>query len=177
MDGFVLAPAIETTSAFLADLDLCQARLQLDGRYPWIVLIPRRPSLTELEQLSAAERTMLMEETVRAGGAVRAICASSSPAHATPSSSSSLNSTSKPHVSGPPSSPWRGPIEKLNVGCLGNVTSQLHVHVVGRRRDDPSWPSPVWGHGTPSPLTPEVVAAARHAALPWLESPARSPGA
>lgn len=35
--------------------------------------------------------------------------------------------------------------EKLNVGALGNQVSQLHVHVIGRFREDPAWPGPVWG--------------------------------
>ncbi|MEI9964521.1 MAG: HIT domain-containing protein [Caulobacteraceae bacterium] len=35
------------------------------------------------------------------------------------------------------------PVEKLNVGALGNVTPQLHVHVVGRRADDAAWPARV----------------------------------
>jgi diadenosine tetraphosphate (Ap4A) HIT family hydrolase len=43
------------------------------------------------------------------------------------------------------------PVEKLNVGQLGNVTRQLHVHVVGRRRDDACWPGPVWGQGEARP--------------------------
>jgi len=34
---------------------------------------------------------------------------------------------------------------KLNIGALGNVVSQLHIHVLGRFTDDPAWPSPVWG--------------------------------
>lgn len=37
--------------------------------------------------------------------------------------------------------------DKINVGALGNVVSQLHVHVVARKKDDPAWPGPVWGHG------------------------------
>ena len=37
-------------------------------------------------------------------------------------------------------------VEKLNVGNLGNMVPQLHVHVVGRRKGDPAWPAPVWGH-------------------------------
>ena len=37
--------------------------------------------------------------------------------------------------------------EKLNIGALGNLVPQLHVHVVGRRQDDEAWPGPVWGHG------------------------------
>lgn len=39
-----------------------------------------------------------------------------------------------------------GPFDKLNVGALGNLVEQLHVHVIARRRDDPAWPGPVWGH-------------------------------
>ena len=39
-------------------------------------------------------------------------------------------------------------VEKINVGALGNIVSQLHVHVVGRRKGDASWPGPVWGFGT-----------------------------
>ncbi|WP_417668394.1 HIT domain-containing protein [Roseibium sp.] len=35
--------------------------------------------------------------------------------------------------------------EKLNVAAIGNVVSQLHVHIVARFRDDPAWPAPVWG--------------------------------
>lgn len=35
--------------------------------------------------------------------------------------------------------------DKLNIGALGNVVSQLHVHVVARYRDDDAWPGPVWG--------------------------------
>lgn len=40
---------------------------------------------------------------------------------------------------------WR-PTAKLNVGALGNVVSQLHVHLVLREPGDPAWPGPVWGH-------------------------------
>ncbi len=43
------------------------------------------------------------------------------------------------------------PCARLNVGALGNVVRQLHVHVVGRREDDAAWPGPVWGHGSRQP--------------------------
>jgi len=36
--------------------------------------------------------------------------------------------------------------DKINVGALGNVVPQLHIHVLGRFKDDPAWPKPVWGH-------------------------------
>ena len=35
--------------------------------------------------------------------------------------------------------------DKLNIAALGNVVSQLHVHVIARRRGDAAWPKPVWG--------------------------------
>jgi len=38
-------------------------------------------------------------------------------------------------------------VEKINVGALGNIVPQLHVHVVGRRKGDAAWPGPVWGFG------------------------------
>ena len=37
--------------------------------------------------------------------------------------------------------------EKLNIGALGNIVRQLHVHLVGRHAGDPAWPGPVWGSG------------------------------
>ncbi len=38
-------------------------------------------------------------------------------------------------------------VDKLNLGALGNVVRQLHVHLVGRHADDAAWPGPVWGSG------------------------------
>ena len=35
--------------------------------------------------------------------------------------------------------------DKINIAAIGNIVSQLHVHVIARRRDDPAWPRPVWG--------------------------------
>lgn len=37
------------------------------------------------------------------------------------------------------------PVDKLNVAAIGNVVEQLHVHVVGRSRDDYCWPHVIWG--------------------------------
>ncbi len=36
-------------------------------------------------------------------------------------------------------------IDKLNIATLGNIVPQMHIHVVGRRRDDYCWPGGVWG--------------------------------
>ncbi len=38
--------------------------------------------------------------------------------------------------------------DKLNIAAIGNVVSQLHVHVIARFRDDILFPKPVWGHET-----------------------------
>ena len=35
--------------------------------------------------------------------------------------------------------------DKLNIAAIGNVVSQLHIHIVARCRDDAAWPRPVWG--------------------------------
>jgi diadenosine tetraphosphate (Ap4A) HIT family hydrolase len=35
---------------------------------------------------------------------------------------------------------------KINFAAIGNVVPQLHLHVVGRKPDDPCWPAPVWGN-------------------------------
>jgi len=41
--------------------------------------------------------------------------------------------------------------DKLNIGSLGNLVPQLHVHIVGRQREDFAWPGPVWGVGEAVP--------------------------
>lgn len=138
---FILDPAFEATSAFIADLGLCQARLQTDARYPWIVLIPRVAEARELEDLSAHDRARLMDEILAAGRAVRAV-----------------------------GEALGRPVEKLNVGALGNVTAQLHVHVVGRRRNDATWPDPVWGRGAAQAFEGANEAAALAAALAALSA-------
>lgn len=51
--------------------------------------------------------------------------------------------------------------DKLNVAALGNVVSQLHMHVIVRRRDDAAWPAPVWGKHPARPYTAEQVATIR----------------
>ena len=40
---------------------------------------------------------------------------------------------------------------KLNVGALGNIVRQMHVHVIARFDTDAAWPGPVWGQGARVP--------------------------
>ena len=42
---------------------------------------------------------------------------------------------------------------KINIGALGNIVSQLHVHVVARFEGDAAWPGPVWGAGMAAPYS------------------------
>jgi|EndMetStandDraft_3_1072993.scaffolds.fasta_scaffold76203_1 diadenosine tetraphosphate (Ap4A) HIT family hydrolase len=49
--------------------------------------------------------------------------------------------------------------DKLNVAALGNVVSQLHMHVIVRKREDAAWPAPVWGKHPAKPYNPEQIAA------------------
>ena len=111
---FKADPAFDPGSIVVGDWPLCQVRLQDDARFPWLILIPRRAGLHELEDLTPAEQAVLMGEIVRAGETVRMLGEAA-----------------------------QRPVQKLNVAALGNVTAQLHVHVVGRRRDDGLWPDPV----------------------------------
>jgi len=128
--AFALDPRLERDSAFACDLALCQVRVFNDERWPWLVLVPKVEGAVELTDLSPAQRATLMEEVVRADEAVLALGATFG----------------------------RLP-EKTNVAALGNVVSQLHVHVIGRRADDPAWPRPVWNHGEPRAYGPEMALA------------------
>src|ERR1700740_1354968 len=56
------------------------------------------------------------------------------------------------------------PVGKLTVAQLGNVTPQLHIHVIGRRPDDAAWPGPVWGHGAAQAYAAEALETALKAA-------------
>ncbi|MBI6944136.1 HIT domain-containing protein [Pseudomonas putida] len=49
--------------------------------------------------------------------------------------------------------------DKMNIATLGNVVSQLHMHVIVRRRDDAAWPAPVWGKVAALEYTQEQVEA------------------
>lgn len=41
--------------------------------------------------------------------------------------------------------------KKINVAAIGNIVSQLHVHIVARSEGDPNWPGSIWGFGTSQP--------------------------
>ncbi|MBN9584821.1 MAG: HIT family protein [Afipia sp. 62-7] len=47
--------------------------------------------------------------------------------------------------------------DKLNIATLGNMVSQLHVHIIARRKTDAAWPRPVWGAVPVLPHDPQEV--------------------
>lgn len=49
-------------------------------------------------------------------------------------------------------------VDKVNIGALGNMVRQLHIHIVGRSDKDPAWPGPVWGHSPAKPYEPDEAA-------------------
>lgn len=128
-ESFQADPAFEAGSLYVTDWPLCQVRLQTDGRFPWLILLPRVEGATELEHLDPSHGQSLMAEMVRAGDLVRRLGAASGQA-----------------------------VEKLNMAALGNVTAQLHIHVVGRRRDDGLWPDPIWGRPGATALPDAILA-------------------
>ena len=34
--------------------------------------------------------------------------------------------------------------DHINVAAIGNMTPQLHIHIIGRYEKDPAWPGVVW---------------------------------
>ena len=54
--------------------------------------------------------------------------------------------------------------DKMNVANLGNMVSQLHMHVIVRRRNDAAWPAPVWGKLPAQPYNAEQLAQRRRLA-------------
>ena len=114
---FALDPRLAADTLELGDLPLSRVLLMNDGRFPWLILVPRRADLAEIVDLESGARVQLMEETALASEALRAL----------------------PEV------------DKINIGALGNIVRQLHVHVVARRIDDAAWPKPVWGAGMAQP--------------------------
>ena len=60
--------------------------------------------------------------------------------------------------------------EKINVGALGNIVSQLHIHVVARSVGDPAWPGPVWGHSDAVAYAPDALARTRDELIEAIQS-------
>ena len=47
--------------------------------------------------------------------------------------------------------------QSLNIGKLGNIVSQFHLHHIVRFENDPAWPGPVWGHSSAVNYSPQEL--------------------
>lgn len=108
---FQLDEVLEKDSHYLGKLQLCQARLVDNRNYPWIILIPMKPAITEITDLTDEDYTTLSSE-------IREI-------------TRLLQKEFGP--------------DKLNIGIIGNMVRQLHVHIVARFKNDNLFPKTVWG--------------------------------
>jgi diadenosine tetraphosphate (Ap4A) HIT family hydrolase len=111
MTRFVLDTKLHADSIEITTLPLCLVRLMNDRRFPWVILVPARLDVSEIADLAAADRALLIEEIALVSTVMRDLFRPT----------------------------------KLNVGALGNVVPQLHVHVIARFASDDVWPGPVWG--------------------------------
>lgn len=113
MQTFTLHERLKNDTFEVTDLKLCRVLLMNDESFPWLILVPMRPGVTEIHVLSKEDRALLIEEMAAAS---RAVTRAFNP-------------------------------DKMNIGALGNLVPQLHIHVVGRKKTDRAWPGPVWGSG------------------------------
>jgi diadenosine tetraphosphate (Ap4A) HIT family hydrolase len=63
LQAFELDSRLGSDSAFIANIGLCQLRLMNDSRWPWLILVPQRPDISELFDLTPLDQAMLTFET------------------------------------------------------------------------------------------------------------------
>ncbi|MBT6414588.1 HIT family protein [Candidatus Puniceispirillum sp.] len=117
--SFSLDKRLEADSLFITRHDDIQIRVMNDARYVWVLLVPEIANVTELHDLPSDKQQILMWLAASIGSDMKGNSLSSMPA-----------------------------ITKINTALIGNMVSQLHLHIVGRHPDDEAWPAPVWGVGT-----------------------------
>ena len=59
---FKIHKKFEKTTHYIADLKLCQVRLQDNGKFPWIMLIPKRKGAGQILDLNRKDQMQLMDE-------------------------------------------------------------------------------------------------------------------
>lgn len=59
---FILDPKLQADTFFIHDFPLSRLLLMNDKNYPWLILVPKKPNLVELIDLSRAEQELLLQE-------------------------------------------------------------------------------------------------------------------
>ncbi len=70
---FELHERLESDTELLAEWSLSSVLLMRDAAYPWLILVPARPRLRHLHDLSAADRQTAMNEIARASEALQTL--------------------------------------------------------------------------------------------------------
>lgn len=71
--AFTLDPRLDADTFPVGDLDLCTVRLMDDARFPWLILVPRRPGLADLVDVTDEDAAAASEEIRRASRVLRAL--------------------------------------------------------------------------------------------------------
>jgi diadenosine tetraphosphate (Ap4A) HIT family hydrolase len=71
--GWSLHPQLDRDTASLGDLPLSRVLVINDANYPWLLLVPRRPDLTEVIDLDEVAQAQLMTEVTRVARALREV--------------------------------------------------------------------------------------------------------
>ncbi|TXR49951.1 HIT family protein [Phyllobacterium endophyticum] len=70
---FELDSKLAADTFSIARLGLCDLRLMNDCRWPWLILVPMRPSICEIHELTPLDQTMLTFEAGIAAQALKAV--------------------------------------------------------------------------------------------------------
>lgn len=71
-EDFALDPVLIKDAVSLMDWPLCRVLLMNDAQYPWLILVPRRPSLRDLHDLEGEDYATCLEEVARASRRLQA---------------------------------------------------------------------------------------------------------
>ena len=120
---FFLDSRLKNDTINIGKLQLSQALLMNDSRYPWVILVPELDNVYEWTDLSKEQQITLHDESLL------------------------IQKVLKDLYDG----------QSLNVGKLGNIVSQFHLHHIVRFENDPAWPGPVWGHSSAVNYSPHEL--------------------
>jgi diadenosine tetraphosphate (Ap4A) HIT family hydrolase len=120
---FCLDSRLKNDTINIGKLQLSQALLMNDSRYPWIILVPELENVYEWTDLSKEQQITLHDESLLIQKVLKNL--------------------------------YDG--QSLNVGKLGNIVSQFHLHHIVRFENDPAWPGPVWGHSSAVNYSPQEL--------------------
>ena len=108
---FSLHKTLEKDLVFVKELTLSSLFILPDEENPWAVLVPKRPDIKEIHELSEKDQVTLMKEITLVSSAMQEEFSA----------------------------------DKMNIGALGNMVPQLHIHIICRFKNDRAWPGAIWG--------------------------------